>query len=335
MDTEKENGHGPKMTFSMKTDIQAREITACKVLLLYIIFMYYRLFIPSDYNTSFLPFLSLFEAIPGFVFKLASAALLLSVLPPFLLKRYYRFSAFIAGGITLFFILSSKTIFSNSFTFVACLLLLIGLSRSNAYLYRIQISLLYFGAGINKLFTADWLDGAYIDNLLRNIYEVSLYSNVVQADQLFIAELIGMAVIVIELALAVSVLFPKLTQFTIYAGLLFHGGMLIVTSGELSLRFLYIMSAAFLLISGLKVEPIDVRYRFKFLNVISGLLDLTDTIKFKADKRNQFRVSIGKTVYKGKQAAGKLFLSKQIVILFWFYSILFILILPKILDRIS
>lgn len=304
-----------------KTDLPVVVIVAGKALLLYVFLYHSGLVKVRSYDLPFLPFLGFLDPVPAFVYTLASFALLTAVFAPFILKDYYRPLCLLAGIIILFFIISSKLIFSNSLTFVACLLILIGLYRDNSYTFRIQISLIYLGAGINKFFTPDWWNGNYMDYFLREIYNVSIYSTFVPGDQLMAAAFLGIVVIGIELLLALTVLFPKYTKFTISLGLIFHGGMLIITQGALSVRFFYIMSAAFLLISNLRINPISITQNSKILHILYKYLDLTDTLTPYLDRKKQFSICLEEKIYTGKDAAVKLLLSRQSFIFFLFASI--------------
>ncbi len=335
MDIKKEHGTGRKTKFITKSDLPVEAIVAVKALLLYVFFVHYGMVKPGAYDLPFLPFMGILNAIPSFVYQLASIALLAAVLVPFVVKDFYRESAFIAGIIILFFIFSSKPIFSNSLTFTACLLVLIGLYRGTSYLFRIQISILFLGAGLNKLFTSDWWNGRYIDHFMRDIYNVGLYHSYVPEEMLTIAVLIGISVIFTELLLALFVLIPRYTRLTIYLGLLFFGGMLLVTKGTLSLRFFYLMSVAFLLISSLQMNHITIIQRSGFFAVLIKFLDLSDAIKSVVKLRTGLTITTDHHTYTGKKALTKLLLSKQFIMSVYFLSLIFILIFPRLINRFN
>ncbi|MDX1640190.1 MAG: hypothetical protein R3220_00740 [Balneolaceae bacterium] len=275
------------------------------------------------------------DSVPSFVFSTAIAILTLSVLAVIFKKGNYQVLSLISGLIILLLIVSSKPLFSNSLTFVACLLVLIGLVRDDSFIFRLQISFLYIGAAMNKWFDPDWWNGHYFDFFLRDVFDVGLYQTWISTDHLAIAKALGITTIFSEMLLAVIVLVPKLTRLTIIIGLIFHGGMLVITSGQLSVRFLYIMSAAFLLISKLKLKPLQVASRSAFLTGLLTYMDLSDSVTSKTHSEETLLITAEGNRYTGRKAWNQLLLSKQFLLHTYFLGIILYMITPFLINKIG
>lgn len=310
-------------------------VTTVKALLLYILFFNYGFINPFSYELPFLPFISFLDWIPSVAYQILSVVLGLSVIVPFLAKNNYRLFAFISGITVLFFILSSKILFSNSLTFAACLLILACLYFGKVCIFRIQISILYLGAAINKLFSEDWWNGLFIDHLLGNILNGSLYQLFFPSGEMSAAIVIGIIVMLIELLLGIFVLIPKFTRFVIAAGLLFHGGMLVVTAGSLSIFFMYIMSAAFISISDFRPHQITLNGGNTFVTYILTRLDLTDTIVAGSENsKKRFSIDKRSCRYTGRKAWSELLLSRQAAVWAWFMLLIGWVLIPRIAHKV-
>jgi hypothetical protein len=323
MDTKKKLGYGLKIKSFLRSELPPHVLIAHKALLLYILITYKRLlFNPFD-GFPFLPFISFLDAIPSVIFSGLIFILFGSIFASLLKIANYRLVSLISGSIIIILILSSKTLFSNSLTFAACLLILIGLYRKKDYLFRIQIALLYIGASTNKMIDPDWWNGNYFDFFFRNIFDVTLYKSMVPENSLAVAQIFGIATIFTELLLGIAVLIPKITRLTIVMGMFFHASMLIITSGQLSNHFFYIMAAAFLLISRIHIKPYYLSYKFGFLPKLIGYFDPSDSTISENKRSENFTLRIEDSMYAGFKSILKIVLSKQVVISSFF--ILFML----------
>lgn len=334
MGTEKKPGFGRKMRLFLNTDLPPHIVISLKALLLYVLFIHPGIFIVSVSGLPFLPFLKIIDSVPFFVFSFAAGVLLISILLVFLRRGNYQLLSLLSGLIILLIIFSSKNLFSNSLTFVACLLVLIGFYRGKTTIFRIQISLLYLGAASNKIFDPDWWNGKYFDYFFRDIFNVSLYASYVPVDDLTVATYLGVATILTECLLGIVVLIPGLTRLTIILGLLFHGGMLLVTSGTLSVRFFYIMSTSYLLISGLNIKTVHI---MRHSGIIARLLrfpDLSDSIVHSATNDNSLAVSIGNSTWKGIKALQKILFSYQYLFFCFFVLLIAHMVNLNIFKRI-
>ncbi len=334
MDTEKKPGFGRMMRFFQNTDLPPHIVISLKALLLYVLFIHPGLFIVSVTGLPFLPFLRFLDNVPFFVFSFAAGVLLISILLVFLRKGNYQLLSLLSGLIILLIIFSSKNQFSNSLTFVACLLVLIGFYRGKTTIFRVQISLLYLGAAVNKIFDPDWWNGKFFDYFFREIFNVSLYNSYVPADDLTVAASFGIAVILTECLLGIIVLKPGLTRLTIILGLMFHGGMLMITSGILSVRFFYIMSTAYLMISGLDIKTVHINHKSGVIARLLSYPDLSDSVIHARQNEKSLTVRIENSIWKGKKALQKILFSYQYLFFLFFVLLIAHMINLSIFKRI-
>ena len=123
----------------------------------------------SDPFIPFLVILDRFRDFPGLfewllksVFVLAGLALMFNI--------KVRHMAVILGLCVLFLLLASKPLFRNHIFICACTFLLAGLSEKDKdpWLLYIQLSLVYLGAVLNKVWQWDWWSGQFMHNWLLN-----------------------------------------------------------------------------------------------------------------------------------------------------------------------
>ena len=122
----------------------------------------------------FIPPLDILRNIP-LLFKFLDWVYWISLLLVFMGIRIRLFSLIIAC-LVFYAILASKPQFSNSFLYSGCIFFLIGVFRPGLeWIFRVQIGLLYLGAGLNKALDPDWLSGQYFDFFFTEPYPNSLY----------------------------------------------------------------------------------------------------------------------------------------------------------------
>lgn len=217
----------------------------------------------SQLSDHFLPFLPFFDYIgTPQQFRTALQVVCGTAAAGLLFNRAVRACAFTLGLTLLISILSSRALFSNNRTFVACLLLLAGLSeRGQApWLVRAQVVMLYLGSGLNKLLDPDWRTGQFIEFWMHEILNQGTYQALAaQLPPMRLSAAAGWLAIATELGLAVLFLRPRWYGWAIRLGILFHTAMLVVTHGQLSVVFYYATLASYLAFVRWPERPLVVR----------------------------------------------------------------------------
>jgi hypothetical protein len=192
------------------------------------------------------PFLPFFEFMDGFrgfqgFFFVLDWIYWISLIFVFMGFRFQTFSMVLALLIFMS-VLFSRLQYSNSFLYCGCSFFLIGIYRPGLeWIFRVQIALLYLGAGINKLLDPDWLSGQYFQFFFREVYplpEIFLTSLTSKTASRFFSY----STIATEIGLGVWALLNRKNQLLVLGIHFFHLSMLVLTKGELSFIFFFLMA---------------------------------------------------------------------------------------------
>jgi hypothetical protein len=225
----------------------------------------------------YLPFFETLNSLRGqnWLFDLLDWVYWISLVMVFTGLRF-RFFALVLAGLIFFSILASKPQFSNSFLYSGCVLFLIGIYKPGLeWIFRLQIALLYLGAGINKLFDADWISGQYFDYFFSVPYPNQLYLGLSTFfEEKRLAMTISFITIFIELGLGAWALIGKRRMLLVVLINFFHLSMLVLTAWELSYIFYFLMAVSSYLIlpwdekKGLEIQFKESSWVFKTLKIL-------------------------------------------------------------------
>jgi hypothetical protein len=240
-----------------------------RLLVLYLIFVKGLEQLPPPF-LSFIPGLDFFREVPVYtqLLNIVYWSSMFAILINFRIRTF----ALILGSVIFLEIVSNRLQFSNSLLFCGCFLFLIGMFRPGlAWIFKVQLSLLYLGAGINKLLEEDWRSGRYFDFFFREAFENKLYIELSNLSPEFsLAIFLSYSTILIELILGIMVLVLKRNFWLVFTINLFHLSMLILTAGELSIHFFSLMAFCSLLILPWETTQLTIEYngRNKMLNLL-------------------------------------------------------------------
>lgn len=213
------------------------------------------------------PFLPFFEGLnilrgQNWLFTLVDWVYWISLVLVFTGFRF-RFFSLLLAALVFFSIICSKPQFSNSFLYSGCILFLIGIHKSGLnWIFHAQISMLYLGAGFNKLFDPDWLSGQYFDYFFSTPYRNLLYlhfSSMIPGNGL--AMFLSCSTILIELGLGTWALIQKKRSLLVLCINFFHLSMLLMTAGELSYIFYFLMAvSSYLILPWEEMKGYVIRY---------------------------------------------------------------------------
>ncbi len=222
------------------------------LLLIFSIFFKTKFFYGTYPFAPFIDFFWIFE--PGVGYRILLGGITFLCCLGIVFRKMNRIACFILGLIILWIILSNQLFYSTNNLLLACLFILLGVYRGNDLIFRIQLSILYFGSSISKILETDWRNGTYFNNFITQVYDLSLINILLDFISVFwVALFFSWFVIGIEISLCVLVLFRRFTFASRLIALVFHGGMLIISGGELSVPYFYILMCAFLLLQS-KIE---------------------------------------------------------------------------------
>lgn len=199
-----------------------------------------------------LPFLPVLDRVDADLFRYALAGAFLLAACSLTAHRAVRLSCLVMGGALVLATLGSRPTFASSRLYPGCMLFLAGLSdRGTGPLggggaVRLQVTLLYFGAGLNKLLDPDWLDGRYFEAWMDGPHGSPAYGRMAALlPPLWLSTLMGWLTIAVELVMTVAFLRPALWAVGIACGVAFHGAAFLVLHETFG-AFLYAVLLSFL-----------------------------------------------------------------------------------------
>jgi len=183
-------------------------------------------------SRTFVPFLEVFDMLGSpemvrgtliFIFGLGSVALLFT--------SRVRAPSLVLGLTILISMLAARATFKNNLTLCAALLIMIGLEtqRGQGRMVRLQVAMLYFGAGLNKLLDPDWRSGQFFQYWFgsRHLWYLRIADSM---PELLLSKLVSWSAISTELGLAVMTRIRRSYPILIWVGLTFHTSLLVLTN---------------------------------------------------------------------------------------------------------
>ncbi|MBN4085113.1 hypothetical protein JYT89_02090 [Flavobacteriaceae bacterium AH-315-B10] len=205
--------------------------------------------------------------------------------------------AIILGITIILALLASKPLFRNHIFICGCILLLSGLThkKHNPWLLYMQLSLIYFGAVVNKVLQADWLSGQFMFNWLANSGQNEMFimaSN--NFPNLWLAKLLSWSSMAIELCIAVFLFFRNKHVLALWTIIIFHTVLYSFTS----LRFGYFFEGIIIILLIFVSWPLGeikayFKINFNWLKKILQLFNLNNQIKWKPiDLKNEYWLEV-------------------------------------------
>src|SRR5262249_54343260 len=157
---------------------------------------------------------------------------------------------------------ASRVYFENNRTYCAVLLLLCALCGGvrTPWLLRFQVAILYFGAAFNKLLDSDWRSGHFFVFWYGYIHDPAMWTRIthwVPAQPL--GQLMCSTVILIEFALMLGFLVPRMYRWAIWLGIAYHTALLVTMNTTFGM-FYYATLASYLSFVDWPLRPGIVLY---------------------------------------------------------------------------
>ncbi len=277
------------------TSMHVNLLIMCKLvfLLLLVNDFYYSL------NDPFIPFIKEFDELNRFpdAFKIFQRAtfLLSGILLIFNFK--VRLMSIILGVTIILALLASKPLFRNHIFIGGCMFLLSGLTnkKHDPWLLYMQLSIIYFGAVINKVFQIDWWSGQFMYNWLVNARQNEMFIMVSNnLPNLWFAKLLSWSSMAMELSIALLMFFRKKHVIALWVIIIFHTVLYSFTS----FRFGYFFEGIILfLLIFVNWPKGDVKAYFNegfsWLKKILQLFNLNNQIKWKPiELKNEYWLEV-------------------------------------------
>lgn len=213
-----------------------------------------------------LPFLPPLDLVDPDLFRYALAGAFLLAVCALTAHRAVRLSCLVLGGALVLATLGSRPTFASSRLYPGCVLFLAGLSDrgtgplGGAGAIRLQVALLYLGAGVNKLLDPDWLDGRYFESWMHGAHGAASYRRLAALlPPLWLSTALGWLTIAVEFVMTAAFLRPALFAAGVACGVAFHGAAFLVLHETFG-AFLYAVLLSFLVFLPWP-ERVEVRAR--------------------------------------------------------------------------
>jgi predicted DCC family thiol-disulfide oxidoreductase YuxK len=214
--------------------------------------------LPTPY-LSFIPRLD--HLMSGKTFQEILQEVFLASMAALLFNYAVRASSLLLGSSILLGVISSRAYYSNNMTLCALLLILAGLSTRDMppYMLRVQIAVVYFGAGLNKALDPDWHSGQFFDHWAIDGLHQPLYIWLhALLPPMMLGKLVSWFTIVAELATAIMLLIPRLRLAGVFASVvILQCGFLLFTGNTFGM-FFFAMQAAALCFLPWPAKPMEV-----------------------------------------------------------------------------
>jgi len=259
-------------------------------------------------NDPYIPFirlLDIFNNYPNiFKYSLRFGFILFGFMLLFNIKT--RLSSLFLGLIIIITLLASKPLFRNHVFIVGSVLFLVGISNNKTVLKLIilQLSIVYLGASINKMFEIDWWSGQFMENWLSTAENNPIYIYIsALLPTLVFAKILSWSAIIVEFIIGILLLIKKWRLFGVWLIIIFHFAMFTMVHDKFGhfLQGLFIVLIAFI---PWPQEKVQVKlYNGKFNNSLRfiKLLDwdiLYNWKKSTSNKNTWLEVSSQNKTYK-------------------------------------
>ncbi|HMQ06681.1 MAG TPA: hypothetical protein PKC30_05230 [Saprospiraceae bacterium] len=209
-------------------------------------------------NVIFAPFLPIFSLVSGsLIYKVVVMVMIWASSFFILIRKFNRIACLGVSLSTFIQILGNQHYYSTNSMLICCIFLLLSINPSHDWYIRIQMSIVYLGSFLFKVTQMDWRSGQYFDHFFNKVFPDTFF-NVLKSllDDDFLYPMFSWGTMFVEALLCIILLFPALTKLTKFSMMLFHGGMLIFTYGQLSVPYFFISFCVVLLLK----DPANSKY---------------------------------------------------------------------------
>jgi hypothetical protein len=204
----------------------------------------------SGVPDGFLPFISVLGYFNGSEpYRHALQAVIVTSAVVLWLNRAPRTCCMLIGCTFLLAILSSQVYYHNNLLYLGLFFFIIGLwdSRLGTLLLRLQLAVLYFGAGLNKVLLSDWRTGRFVQSWLTHYPTRHLYAHAsALLPGMLLSALLGWLAILTEFALIPLLLIRRYVQLAVLIGISYHTGLVLITGGSTFNMFWFALVATYI-----------------------------------------------------------------------------------------
>ena len=182
---------------------------------------------------------------------------------------------FINGLLLIVSLLMNEFTYSNNIFFCGCMLISLSISNKSFSFIPIQLSILYFGAFIDKLLFEQWRNGDFMIAYFQNDNLFTLLNRHIETHSLLYT--LTYSSIIIECLLAILVLIPKARTIFIILGLSFHFSTTIFMNSFFGMFIVAILISYYALVK----TTMDLNDKLNLSRLFNDLKSIYNTYKSK------------------------------------------------------
>ncbi|WP_323789236.1 HTTM domain-containing protein [Psychroserpens sp.] len=234
----------------------------------------------TDIEDPFVPFIAALDGFNDYPYVFKYTLRTLYVLSAFALifNIKVRTASITIGLVVILNMLGSLPLFANHTFICGCALFLAGLTNDKEppYLLILQLSLVYFGASINKFLEPDWWSGAFMDTWLGTARHNAVYLYVSELlPELLLAKLLSYIAMFTEFAIAVLILFKRTRHLTLWFIIIFHTSLFTLTAFRFG-HFLESLALVLLAFLSIPKAQLIVNYKSQSLETLKRFFKFLD-----------------------------------------------------------
>ncbi len=195
------------------------------------------------FKVPFLPFVPVFDSLrsfEAFPAVLCGAFFFGAFLVFF--NRSVRAGCLMVGLAVLVAILAGRIEYRNHSVIASFLLILIGLhdKQHGLALLRLQVAVIYFGAGLNKILDPDWLNGQFFEFWTHERLKHAPYMLAASYfPPMLLSRLFSWVTIFLEFSIALGFLIPRFYTVGVWLGIFLHSSIMVFTIESANLQGLF------------------------------------------------------------------------------------------------
>lgn len=238
------------------TDLSPQLLLMVKLVVIGLFLKNYHLQFPN----AFAPMFDWMNVFPDPWFRRAFKVVFVLSAIALLFNRSVRTNCLIIGALILIGTLASKPHYTNAKVFAGLLFLLTGLQDRDRppRLIWWQLSIMYFGAGLNKFFEPDWRSGQYFAHFLGEIHPSAIYGFFAPLlPGIWTAKLMCWSIIAAELVAGLMFASDRFRSAAVCVATSVHAGAAILVMGDYGIYLVAVLASYLSCLSW--PERIDVR----------------------------------------------------------------------------
>jgi hypothetical protein len=229
------------------TDIPPNLLLIAKILLIGLVLKGY----PADLPDVFAPIVPIFEGIPAPYWRLGLTLVLFIAGVSLMFNRAVRVSCLAIGAVFILATMSARTAFHNGTFFLGLVFTMIGLQERNKppTLLAFQLGVMYFSAGLNKLFESDWRSGQYFAHFLGTVKQSPVYA----AGEILLPHgllplMLCWQIITMELSAGILFFIPRYRKMAVWLATGVHAGAAVMVYADYGMYLAAVLSSYLLIL---------------------------------------------------------------------------------------